>query len=253
MVHPAISNQGKTMRRALVTGAARRVGRSIALELAANRFEVAVHYHTSQAEAQATVAACKELGGQAFGISADLTKPEECGALVSELKQRWSSLDLLVNNASCFQSTPFEDIGLEDWNRMLQLHVTAPFLLSQSLLPLLDAADDGLIINLSDIGAKRPLSGYCHYSVSKAAGLMLTQAMAVELAPRVRCVGVNPGQVLWPEDFDPELRQRITKRIPLGRVGKPEEVATLVRFVATEGTYLNGTTIDIDGGLSTRY
>ena len=241
------------MRRALVTGAARRVGRSIALELAAHQFEVAVHYHTSQAEAQATVATCKELGGQAFCVSADLTKPEECDGLVTELKQRWSSLDLLVNNASRFQSTPFEDIGLEDWNQMLQLHATAPFLLSQGLLPLLEAADDAVIINLSDIGAKKPLPGYCHYSVSKAAGLMLTQAMAVELAPRVRCVGVSPGQVLWPEDFDPELRQRITKRIPLERVGKPEEVAALVRFIATEGTYLNGTTIDIDGGLSTRY
>jgi len=241
------------MKRALVTGAARRIGRAIALELAANQFEVAVHYHTSASQALQTVASCKELGGQAFCVSADLTEPEECERLSHELQQRWSSLDLLVNNASRFQSTAFEDIGLEEWNRMLQLHATAPFLLSQRLLPLLEAADDAVIVNLSDIGAKRPLSGYCHYSVSKAAGLMLTQAMAVELAPRVRCVGVNPGQVLWPEDFDPQLRQHITKRIPLGRVGTPQEVAALVRFIATEGTYLNGTIVDIDGGLSSRY
>lgn len=238
--------------KALVTGAAKRVGAAIARELAHSGFDVAVHFRSSEAEARAVVADCKAQGSDAFTLAADLTTVQGCQEVVQQLGARWSRLDLLVNNASLFERVPFEEIDLEAWDRMLHLHARAPLLLSQGLLPALRSAG-GLVVNLCDIGAERPLRGYTPYSVSKAALLMLTRSMAVELAPQVRTIGISPGQVLWPESYDQALRDRLTRRIPMDRVGTPEEVAALVRFAALEGTYLNGVIIPVDGGLSSRY
>ena len=109
------------------------------------------------------------------------------------------------------------------------------------------------MVALCDIGADRPVPGYAHYSVSKAGLVMLVKALAVELAPQVRCVGVSPGQVAWPPDYPEDKRERLAQRIPMKRVGDPEDVATLVRFLALEGVYLNGVVVDVDGGLAARY
>ena len=104
-----------------------------------------------------------------------------------------------------------------------------------------------------DIGAERPISNHTAYTVSKGALLALTKALAVELAPVVRCVGVSPGQVAWPPDYDDAKRSRIAARIPMGRVGTPEDVAAVVRFLATDAPYLNGIVVPVDGGLANRY
>ncbi len=238
--------------KALVTGAPKRIGAAIARELAQCGFDVAVHYRSSKAEALQVVEDCRAQGTEAFALAADLTTVEGCRSVVEQVRARWSRLDLLVNNASLFEPVPFEEIDLDAWERMLSLHARAPLLLSQGLLPLLREAG-GLVINLCDIGAEKPVRGYTPYSVSKAALLMLTRSMAVELAPQVRTIGISPGQVAWPESYEQALRDRLTHRIPMGRVGTPEEVAALVRFAALEGTYLNGAIIPVDGGLSSRY
>jgi pteridine reductase len=251
------------MKRALVTGAARRVGRAIAVELARSGFEVGIHHRGSAEDAAETVRLCTEAGGAAWLVQADLGSVDGCRVVVDAVTARWDGLDLLVNNASAFDPCAFEAISVDAWERMMALHARAPFLLSQGLLPLLRArpsiargaapGEAGLVVHLVDIGADRPVAGYAHYSVSKAALLMLVKAMAVELAPSVRTVGVSPGQVAWPEDYPTALRDRITSRIPMRRVGTPDDIASLVRFLAMEAPYLNGVVVDVDGGLGVRY
>jgi pteridine reductase len=236
--------------RALVTGAARRVGAAIAVELARSGFDVVIHFHGSASEAEATAATCRGFGGDARLTRADLSSDDGCRELVAAVGT--GPLDLLVNNASIFNPRPFADIDRAEWDRQLQVNLRSPFLLVQGLLGSLRAAR-GCVVQLVDIGAERPLSGYAAYSIAKAGAAMLVKAMAVELAPDVRAVGVSPGQVAWPDDYDAALREKLLRRIPQARVGTPEEVARVVRFAATEGTYLNGTIIEVDGGLSTRY
>ena len=238
--------------RALVTGGGRRIGREIALELARSGYDVAVHYHSSSGEAEEVASACRAEGVTAFTVPGDLADRAGCDALIAAIAAQWDGLEVLVNNASAFEPRPFEDIDDAAWERMLAINLQAPFRLSRGLLPLLRAAS-GLVVHLCDIGAERPVKGYAHYSVSKAGLVMLVKAMAVELAPAVRTVGIRPGQVLWPDDYGPERRERLERRIPLGRAGSPGDVARLVRFIATEGGYLNGVVVPVDGGLSVRY
>ena len=126
------------------------------------------------------------------------------------------------------------------------------FMLTRELLPSLRAAG-GLIINICDIGAERPLPGYAHYAVSKAGLFALTRALAIDLAPEVRAVGISPGQVAWPPDMPTEEREALTQRVPLRRCGTPEDIARLARFLWREGGYINGAVIPVDGGLACPY
>ena len=249
--------------RALVTGAGARVGRAIAIELARAGFDVGVHYNRSEGPAAQTATLCRERGAHAWTVGGDLGTAEGCSAVVEATKTHWDSLHVLVNNASLFYPVAFGDITDAEWERMLAVNLLAPFRLSRDLLPLLTTADGsavgapdgqhGLVVHLCDIGADRPVSGHAHYSVSKAGLVMLVKAMAIELAPAIRTVGVSPGQVAWPPDYDADKRARLTRRIPLHRVGTPEDVGTLVRFLALEAHYLNGIVVPVDGGLACRY
>jgi len=249
--------------RALITGAARRVGAGIATTLAEAGFDVAIHCRGSRAEADATAATCRASGADAWVVEADLETVAGCDAVVRAVADRWDSLHLLVNNASVFDAVPFADISATTWDRVLAINLRAPFLLSRGLLPLLTRADGaalgapagqhGVVVHLCDIGGERPVRGHTHYSVSKAGLTMLVKAMAVELAPAVRTVGIAPGQVAWPETYSPETRAALTRRIPMARPGSPEDVAGVVRFLALEAHYLNGVVVPVDGGLGVRY
>jgi len=238
--------------RALVTGGGIRVGRAIALELAGAGHDVAIHYRHNDKAARAVAEEAAALGVDSFVVGADLQEVAGCTAVVDRIKERWDTLSVLVNNASIFAPAPFAELALADWERMQAINLRAPFLLSQGLLPLLQAAR-GTVVHMCDIGADRPVSGYTHYSVSKAGLVMLVKAMAVELAPAVRTVGISPGQVAWPDDYDEDKRRRLSQRIPMGAAGAPRDVATLIRFLVTEATYLNGVVVPVDGGLSVRY
>ncbi len=249
--------------RAVVTGSAKRVGAAIAVELARSGFDVGIHFRGSEEEARKTAEACRAHGADVLLVKSDLATVEGCQKVIDGVKSRWNHLHLLVNNASIFPSRNFEEIDLDAWHGVLDINLRAPFLLSQGLLPLLRAADGGLlgapegqhgvVVQMVDIGADRPVSRHAHYSVSKAGVAMLVKAMAVELAPAIRTCGVSPGQVAWPEHYDDAKREQLTRRIPLRRVGTPDEVARLVRFLATEAHYLNGVIVPVDGGLHQRY
>lgn len=242
--------------RALITGAARRVGRAIALELAEAGFDVLIHCHRSTEEAEQVAALAREKGAEATVFASDLATVDGVQALVQAVRQRWEALDLLVNNASVFEPRALEDIDLAHWDWMHAVNSRAPFLLSRDLLPQLRAGDripaGPVILNLCDVGLRGALPKHLAYSASKIGIEMLTRTLAIELAPAIRTMGVAPGQVIWPEDYDEAKRERITKRIPMGRVGTPEDVASVVRFLALEGAYLNGAIVPVDGGLQHR-
>jgi pteridine reductase len=247
-------------RRALITGAGKRVGRAIALELAEHDIDICVHYRSSEEAAEEVAQACRAAGVEAFTARADLADADQTRALVEAVRERWDTLSLLVNNASLFASDSLEETSLEELRKLQAVHVEAPFLLVQGLVDRLRAAaeadpglESSLVVNLEDISLERPFKGFVAYSLSKAGLAMLTKVLGNELAPAVRAVGVAPGHVAWPPDYSEEDRKRYLRRIPMSRVGSPDEAARLVRFLLLEGTYINGDTVKIDGGLANRY
>jgi len=247
-------------RRALVTGAAHRVGKAIALELASAGVDVAIHYRSSAKAAEEVAQACRDRGVEAFTVAGDLADLDQTRGVVDAVVDRWSHLSILVNNASYFAPVPFEDVSIDDLMQMHALHVQAPLVLSQGLLgPLRKAAEldpdveSSLIVHMVDIAVERPFKGYTAYSASKAGLAMLLKSMAVELAPAVRTVGLAPGHVAWPPDYDEATKARMLRRIPMGRVGQPSDVAKAVRFLFFDGPYINGDVVKLDGGLSQRY
>lgn len=244
----------QTMERptALITGSGARVGRAIAYELARHHFKLVLHYHQNRSGVEETLQVVKELGGEGVIIQADLGQQSHRERLINATQAYAPLLNLLVNNASLFEPHPFASIPLSAWREMHEVNLIAPYILAQGLLDELGKAE-GLIVNLCDISAERPLRGYAHYTASKAGLVGLTKALAVELAPKVRCVGISPGQVAWPPDYTEEQKEKLLLRIPMKRSGEPTDVACLVRFMMLEATYLNGVIIPVDGGLSCRY
>ena len=239
-------------RTALVTGAGKRVGRAVALELAQAGFQVALHYRNSKTAVEDVAALCEKAGGSAWCVQGDLASLDDVQRIGAELRGRWDRLDILVNNASLFEPVPFSEITSEQWDEMMAVNVRAPFLLSRDALPLLQNAS-GLVVHMCDIGGDRPMPGYAHYSVSKSALIGLVKSMAVELGPHVRCVGISPGHVVWPEDWDASIRDKMLERIALKRVGRAEDVGKLIHFLWKDGTYIHGDVIAIDGGLAAHY
>ena len=240
-------------RTALVTGAGKRVGRAIALELAAHGHDLAVHYRTSEDAAEEVASECRTHGVDAFTVQGDLADVDDCEHIVAQVQDRWNRLDVLVHNASIYEPCPLDETTLEIWEANQAIHARGPFLLTRGLLPQLLQGEDALVVCMLDIGIDRPRAEYAAYTASKAALRALMTTLAVELAPDVRAIGISPGQVAWPPEYSEEKRDRIRRRIPTRRAGTPEDIATLVRYAAVEGTYLNGVDIPVDGGLSRRY
>ncbi len=234
---------------ALVTGAARRVGRAIALDLARHGHDLAVHFRSS-AEAAAEVAAhCASHGVRAVPIPADLTRFEDVAALFRRLDAEFARLDVLVNNAAVFRRTPAWDLTVEDLDFHLATNLKAPYLCSVLAARRMRDRRGGCIVNIADVAADRPFREHVPYCISKAALVMMTRAMAKAYAPLVRVNAVSPGTVLFRDDEDEGLRRRITARIPRGRIGTPEDVAGAVRFLV-ESPHITGAVIPVDGGRS---
>ena len=237
-------------RRALVTGAAKRVGRAIAIELAKHDWDLILHYNTSREEVEDAATACRKKNVNVTVIQADLMKARSCIDLVGAVTSRWDRIDLVVHNASMFYPKRFEQITIQEYDAMHALHSRAPFFVTQGLLRALRASRDGTVIHICDIGADRPVPGYAHYSASKASLVMLVKAMAVELGPELRVLGISPGQVAWPPDYTEELRARLSHKIPLQRVGEPEDIAQAALWLASDASsFVTGQALVVDGGV----
>lgn len=236
----------------LITGAARRVGAAIAERLHESGARVVVHYRAAAAEAEALVQTLNDRRpGSALSIQGDLRQVADFPALVKQVLARTGSLDALVNNASSFFPTPLGAIDEAAWDDLVGSNFKAPLFLSQACAPALKASR-GAIVNITDIHAERPLAGYPLYCAAKGALLTLTRALALELGPAVRVNAVAPGPILWPEDgqFPSPERQAIVAHTLLKREGTPADIAAAVHFLLTDGTYMTGQVINMDGGRS---
>jgi pteridine reductase len=235
---------------ALVTGAARRVGAELARALHGAGASVVLHYRKSADEAAALARACNAARPRsAVTLQADLLDMEAIPALAAAATAAFGRLDILVNNASSFFPTPFGKIEERHWDDLIGTNLRAPLFLSQSAAPALVAAR-GLIVNLVDIHALRPLKDYATYSIAKAGLVALTRSLARELAPEVRVNAVAPGPVLWPDALDPQLQQEIIAHTLLKRPGSPLDVARAVLFFAQDAPYITGQILAVDGGRS---
>ena len=233
---------------ALVTGAAKRVGRSIALELAGRGMNVVVHYHTSTEAAAATVHELEGLGVRACALAADLARAAEVERLAGEAESRSGGLAVLVNSASNYLRAPFERLTEAVWDASLDTNLKAPFLLAWHIGRAMRARGSGHIVNLADWAGERPYRDYLPYCVSKAGIIGLTRALAKELAPEVQVNAVAPGPVMPPEDMAAAEREAIARATPLRRLGKPDDVARCVRFLVEEASFSTGATFYVDGG-----
>jgi NAD(P)-dependent dehydrogenase (short-subunit alcohol dehydrogenase family) len=233
----------------LVTGAARRVGRAIVLELARQGFDVALHYRRSHDEAQATAADARALGAKALCFAADLSDEAACRALVPAVAQAMGRLDAVVNNASHFEYDNAETFSFAAMDAHWRANTAPAVLLAQALAAhLRGCSETGCVVNLSDQKLWNPNPDYLSYTLSKAALEAATTLLAMALAPQVRVVGVAPGVTLISgAAMDEPGFDAAHRRTPLGRSSTPEDVARTVRF-AIESRAITGTTILVDGG-----
>jgi NAD(P)-dependent dehydrogenase (short-subunit alcohol dehydrogenase family) len=235
---------GKT---ALVTGGARRVGAALVRALARAGADVVINYHTSETEARQLVEELALAGGRARALRADVSQSAQVRALLDEIADTYGRLDILVNNASLFESAPFAEITEQDWRRVLDVNLTAPFLLSQAALPLLHQAEVANIVNMLDLSALQTWPSYAHHSVAKAGLLQLTKVMARALAPRIRVNAIAPGTVLPPDAYDGTAGDGTTDRRVLAPEGSPEAVIKAL-FYLIESEFVTGQVLVVDGG-----
>ncbi len=236
---------------ALITGAARRIGAATAELLHSHGVNVAIHYRGSEAPAAELSAKLNQRRADSARIfKRDLAASGEPASLVDAVL-RWSNrLDILINNASSFYATPLGTITEDQWLELVGSNLKAPLFLSQAAMPHLKASR-GVIVNIIDIHAKRPLRDHAVYGSAKAGLAMLTRSLARDLAPDIRVNGVAPGAIAWPEnDMTDAIKEKIVEQIPLGRSGDPLDIANCVLFLVRDATYSTGQIIAIDGGRS---
>ena len=241
--------KGKTV---LITGAARRLGKAIALALAKNGANVAFTYHLSAAEAKHTLAEIQRQGASALALQCDLRDEKSVQRTIDQAQQHFGRIDLLINNAGVFQTAKLEEITAEQWDEAFGVNVRAPFLFSKYCIPSL-RQNRGRIINLGSLGAAKPWTTHAHYCASKAALHMLTEVMAKALAPEIAVNCVAPGMIdAGGADRYPDLLQRVAAQTPMGRAGSPQDVVSGVMYFATAPHFITGQVLMVDGGLGLR-
>ncbi len=236
---------------ALITGAGRRIGAEIARVLHAQGMNVVLHHHTAEKEAKKLcIALNKQRQDSAAVLAADLSVFASLNSLVQQAVKIWGRLDSLVNNASVFYKTEVGNISSLAWDDVININLKVPFFLAQAAFPYL-VKQQGCIVNIIDIHAKRPMRDYSVYCISKAGLHMLTQTLARELGPNVRVNAVSPGQIMWPEGentLSTALKQKIIDRIPLRKKGSPTEIAKAVSYLICDASYVTGHNLVVDGG-----
>jgi NAD(P)-dependent dehydrogenase (short-subunit alcohol dehydrogenase family) len=243
-----VTEQKLAGRVALVTGAAKRIGRSIALELARRGADVIVNYHNSRTEAEQVVAEISKLGRRSMAVQADVSVRAEVQRMISQVEKEFGGLDILVNNAGMFQHVPFNEITDDQWNEILATNLTSQFICAQTVAPLLKRSGHGRIINLASLGGLLAWPGYTHYCVSKAGVISLTRCMARALAPEITVNAIAPGTITFEGDAA-ELEADFIRRAPLGRTGKGSDIAEAAAFLA-ESDFITGQVLVVDGGRS---
>jgi NAD(P)-dependent dehydrogenase (short-subunit alcohol dehydrogenase family) len=235
-------------RSVLITGGARRIGRGLALAFADAGANVAITYLTSNDEAQSAMTALKQKSGRALAVPCDVRDAVSVQGAVHHVVKEFGGLDVLVNNAAVYETVGFEQITVEQWDRMLDTNTRGPFLMTQAAAPALRERH-GHVVNIGSLGGLRPWATHAHYCASKAALVMLTQTMAKALAPEVAVNCVAPGMIMSGDTEPDELYHKIIRKTPMKRAGTPNDVAQAVLFFACATHFITGQTMVVDGGL----
>lgn len=243
-----MNQEAKTI---LITGGAKRIGRQMAITLHEAGHNIVVHYRSSTGAASELVAQLNaKRDGSAVALQGELLDTASIPALVTNAANAFGGLDVLINNASTFYPTPIELLEDEFWNDLVGSNLKAPAFMAKACVPYIRERN-GSIINIVDIHARKPMANHPIYCSAKAGLEMLTMSLARDLAPSIRVNGVSPGAILWPEnDSGMADQQQVLAKIPMGRMGQPEDVAKLARFLIDEGEYITGQIIAVDGGRS---
>lgn len=241
------------MKTALITGASRGIGRETARLLAARGYAVAIHYHESQEQARELVREIRFSNGTALAVRAEISNASEVSAMLEAVRQQLGGVEVLVNNAGISQEKMFQDLSEEEWDRMFQVHVKGAFLCTQAVLPDMLRLHQGSIVNVSSIWGMTGASCEVHYSAAKAALIGMTKALAKELGPsgiRVNCVAPGVIDTDMNRVHPAEVLQELAEETPLGALGRPEEVAAVIGFLASpEASFLTGQVLSPNGGL----
>lgn len=235
---------------ALITGSARRLGAAIARALHAAGYDLALHARSPRPELAALATDLEDARpGSTLQLHAELAEFDRLPELIAHTVGRFGRLDGLVNNASSFHPTAIGTVTPADWDGLFASNARAPFFLAQAAAPHLKASG-GAIVNLTDVYAERPLRDHSVYCMAKAALLMMTKSLALELAPEVRVNAVAPGAILWPEAApgSTAVQDAMLARTPLGRTGTPAEIAEAVRWLLQDASYSTGQVLHLDGG-----
>lgn len=240
---------------AWVTGSSTGIGRAVALDLARNGCRVVVHYNSSESEARGVVEEIESSGGEAMLVGGDVSDAGEVKRMVGEIEERFGGVDILVNNAgSLIERRPFAEMTEDLWDQVMDVNLKSVYLVSQAVLPLMQRRGKGRIINVTSVAARNGgSSGSTAYASAKAGVSTFTRSLAKELvSENILVNAVSPGVIATPfhDRFtDPDARESRAKTIPIGREGKPEEVAGVVTFLASPAAdYLVGEIIEINGG-----
>lgn len=239
---------GKTV---LITGGARRIGAALVRGFHGTGANVVIHYRHSSAEAETLAEQLNAVRKDSASTAhADLLKTGRLARLVDHAVKRFGQLDVLVNNASSFYPTPMGKISEADWHDLTGSNLKAPLFLTQAARAELAKAR-GLVINMIDIHARRPLADHVVYCSAKAGLQALTLALARDLGPEIRVNGIAPGAILWPEKgTDEKQQQAVIRRTPLQRAGDPDDIVRTALFLAANAPFITGQIIAVDGGRS---
>ena len=229
---------------ALVTGAAKRVGRSIALRLAAEGVDLVINYESSKPEAQQLVEEIKASGRRAIAVQGDVSQRSDVQKLFAATEAEFKRLDILVNNAGMFFAADFEQLTEEQWDQILNTNLKSQFLCCQTAAPIMKRQGRGRIINISSLGGLLPWPAYTHYCVSKAGSIMLTKCLARALGPEITVNSVAPGTIQFPGEKPDE---DYIRKVPLHRTGTGDEIAQAVLYFAT-ADFVTGQILAVDGG-----
>jgi NAD(P)-dependent dehydrogenase (short-subunit alcohol dehydrogenase family) len=235
---------------ALVTGSGRRIGRVIALTLARAGASVVVNYNESKEGAESTVREITRLGVRAAAVRADVSRPRQVAAMFRAVEKRFGRLDLLVNNAGIFFPVRWDHLSEDDWDRVLGANLKGAFFSSQAAARIMQRQGHGRIIIISSLGGLQAWPDYIHYCASKAGVISLTRSLAKALAPRIQVNSVAPGTILFPGEKPSAMIKRVIRRTPLGKAGRPEDIADMVLYLATGSDFITGQVFVVDGGKS---
>ncbi|NMO97178.1 glucose-1-dehydrogenase [Paenibacillus lemnae] len=246
--------KGKTV---IVTGASSGIGKAIALRFGQEKANVILNYRSNPDPIEEMIAEIEKAGGQAAGVQGDVSKEEDVKKLISAAHEQYGSLDIMVNNAGIENEVPSEKLSLEDWQKVIDVNLTGAFLGSREAISyMLEHDIKGSVINMSSVHEVIPWPHFVHYAASKGGVKLMTETLALEFAPKgIRVNNIGPGAIYTPinqEKFDdPKSRASVEAMIPMGYIGKPEQIASVAAWLASsEASYVTGITLFADGGMT---